>query len=234
MDRCMDRNNSFPSLHKSLIGSITAMRRTIVHYPEYSVGRSIRLLSHNLIYQLYKRLNSCFLFATAKYSRSMDIPRCQISQCASPLILMLMLNSHGDAWSRWQRFRLSFSRLNAGFFVSRNNVISWTKWLTLPMLFVQVKNQSRFSSKVGVTRKNPALILPRFESISLQPSPNCSPADICNDTMFNNMSSQICSALLNRDSGNPNRVGSSHANALMVMTILGGKSDWASGSWFIC
>ena len=185
MDWRVNGDDGRPSLCKPVVGDSTTVRRSVIHDPKYPLRRFVRFLAHDLINQPLKRLDSGLSFTSAEDSCSMDVPSSKI--CQSALSLIFVFNTHfGTGFGR-ERFGHSSSRLDAGLLVSRNYIIVRSQRHSHPHALIQVQDRPRFAGKFGITRKNPAPILPRLDGIFTQPSPDGDPTDAGNNSGFQNM-----------------------------------------------
>ena len=64
------------------------------------------------------------------------------------------------------------TRLDAGFFVSTENVILGTQRLALPEPRIQVEDRPRFFRKLGIPGKDPRALVPGFNRILAQNAPD--------------------------------------------------------------
>src|SRR5262245_25286296 len=67
--------------------------------------------------------------------------------------------------------------LHAGLLVGTEDVVLGTKALALPLAPIEVQNRASLLGKVGITRKDPVLVPPGFESILIQNAPHRAPTD---------------------------------------------------------
>jgi len=185
MDWRMNGDDGRPSLCEPVIGDSTAMRRSVIHYPEYPLRRSVRFLAHDLIDQPLKGFDPGFSFTSAEDFRTMDIPSGKVSQSA--LSLIFMFNTHFRAGFGRECFSHSPSRLDAGLLVSGNHIIVGSQRHSHPAALIQVQDRPCFAGEFGISRKNPAPILPGLDGILAQPSPDGDPTDTGNNTSFQNI-----------------------------------------------
>ena len=52
---------------------------------------------------------------------------------------------------------------------------------------VEIKDRAGFGIKIGITRKDPASVLPRAKGVATEPAPQCRPADLCDETLSNHV-----------------------------------------------
>src|SRR5712691_3632749 len=69
--------------------------------------------------------------------------------------------------------------LDAGFLVGTEDVVLGTKELALPFAGIQVQNRAGLLGKVGITRKDPVRVPPRFDGIGIQHPPHRAATDGC-------------------------------------------------------
>ena len=60
--------------------------------------------------------------------------------------------------------------LDAGLLVGAEDVILGAQGLALPHARIEVQNRAGLLGEVGITRKNPVLVPPRFDGIRIQDS----------------------------------------------------------------
>jgi hypothetical protein len=83
-----------------------------------------------------------------------------------------MLNVHGGAGTASVRGMLAPPRLNTGFLVRGNDELIVFQGLIFPSAGVQIQEASSFVSELGVARKDPTAVIPRPNSVLMQPTPN--------------------------------------------------------------
>jgi len=128
-------------------------------------------------------------FAAAEYLCRWTIPCRQVG----PGTLAEVLVPDADRAVRcgWQSRMFAAARLNAGFFVRRNHIIVDTQRDSVPNASVEVENGTGLSGKVGITRENPAWMLPGTKGVSAEPPPQRRAADLCNQTLLNHVLSDL-------------------------------------------
>ena len=62
--------------------------------------------------------------------------------------------------------------LEAGLLVGAEDVVLGSQGLALPSARIEVQNGAGFVSEVGITRKNPVLVPPRFDGIRIENPPH--------------------------------------------------------------
>ena len=185
----MDRYNITPFFSQSFYAFFAPVRRAVVHDPENSFSRFIRLLAHDLRNKTFKRLDATCFFTSSENFCSFYIPCCQISQC--PFSLILMFYTYCLSRHRGRSDVFSISCLNAGFFVGTNYIIVISKWASFPYAIIKIQDTSCFLLKIRVPRKNPTAILPRLNSIFTQPSPNRGATYFSNNSTFGRQISYV-------------------------------------------
>ncbi len=227
MNGCVHRDYGLPFLRKPINTGLTPVRRTVVHNPKYSSGRFIRLLAHDLVHQSFEGSDASLSFASTKDPCSMNIPSRKISQSAFSLIFVF--NPHRRTRLGWQRLGLSLSCLDTGLFISGNDIIRRSQRNPHPLFLIQVQDRPCLTGKLGVTRKKPTTILPRFYSISTQPSPNGDPTDTGNNALLQNEPFEILTTE-SRD-GNAQSRGKFACQRLNRHHDSGGKTGRAARIW---
>ncbi len=69
--------------------------------------------------------------------------------------------------------------LDAGLLVGAEDVVLGAQGLALPPACIEVQNRSGLLGEVGITRKDPVLVLPRFDGIGIQHPPHGAATDRC-------------------------------------------------------
>ena len=69
--------------------------------------------------------------------------------------------------------------LDAGFLVGTEDVVLGAKALALPGAGIQVQNRAGLLGKVGISRKDPVLVSPGFDGVSIQNTPYGTTTDRC-------------------------------------------------------
>ena len=105
------------------------MRRAVVDDPENPTSPAIGPLSHHLIDQTVKGRDSILGFAAAEKFGTVDVQSGQIGPRSQPLVFVL--DFHGLTGLRGQRLGISGARLNAGFFICREDELVGTRFTAL-------------------------------------------------------------------------------------------------------
>src|SRR5262245_30073168 len=95
MHRCVNQSRIGMALLQAALSNLAAVRRSVVHDPEDTVGRSVGFLGHDLIDQSHEWLDSRVFFAATENQTTTDVPRRQVLQC--PAAPIFELNSRGRA-----------------------------------------------------------------------------------------------------------------------------------------
>jgi len=115
----------------------------------------------------------------------MNVPRSQVGPGASAKILMF--NPGGAVRSGWQRRLFSTSSLNTGLLVRRDHEVINAQWGALPNALIKVEDGTGIGSKVGITREDPASMLPGTESVGAEPTPQGGAANFRDETLRNDV-----------------------------------------------
>jgi len=86
----------------------------------------------------------------------------------------------------WQRLGLSLSRLDTGLLISGDDIIGRFKGHPHPLFLIQIQERPCLTGKLRITWKEPAAILPRFDGIFTQPSPDGDSTDTGNNALLYN------------------------------------------------
>ncbi len=84
--------------------------------------------------------------------------------------------------------------LDAGFLISTDYKIIWSKPFPVPYTLIEVQHIRRLFRKIRITRKYPTAILPRFDGIITHPTPNRGATYGSNDTITNSLTGNISMA----------------------------------------
>ena len=150
----------------------------------------------------------------------MDIPSCQIGPGTSAKAFVF--ETSGTVGSGRQGWLFPAAALNAGLFVSGDDVVVSTQRGAFPDAFVQIKDGASFVGKVGIAREDPASMLPRTEGIAAEPTPQSGTADLGNQALRN----YVLPDLLDREAGQrkPEAVRKFAGQCLNLYDETGGKS----------
>lgn len=146
------------------------MRTAVVDNPEDSAGVIVRWASHDLLNESMKRLNASGRFTTAKDAGVVHIKRCQIGPGSTATILVF--DSRWLAGARRERGMFSLPRLDAGLLVGRDYEFIVFQGSSLPTTLIQIKDSAGLDSKGGISREDPASVIPRADGVGVEPSPN--------------------------------------------------------------
>ena len=216
MEGQRDRNNSWPSVFQSFDAPLTTMRRPVIHNPKHPFGGLVRFLGHDLSDQAAERFDTYSRFTPAKDFGAMNIPSRQVGQ--SPTAGIFMFNSHGLATMRAVGFMFSNSSLEAGLFISGNNVFTGLQRLFLLKAMVQIQNPNCFLLKKGIAWEYPSPMLPGPDGPPQAGNQRHIVVPLMLATIPLRMTSRAISKELNRDNGTPLSQGSSQARALTCTT----------------
>jgi hypothetical protein len=81
----------------------------------------------------------------------------------------------------------SASSLNTRLLVGRDHEIIRAQWRAFPNTLVEVEDGAGVGRKIGITRENPASMLPWTESIGAEPTPQGSAANFRDDALGNDV-----------------------------------------------
>ena len=182
-------NDRRPPLLEAVHAGLAAMRRAVIHDPEDATGGTIRFLVHDLFHESAEWEDARLALAPTIDLCATDVPRGQIGPCAHALVLVL--DAHRLVGSRWQRRVDAPSRLDAGLLVGREDEIIVAQGLPLPMPFVEIDDSSSLGLQVGITREDPAAMLPWTDGIFVQPAPDGFVADAGDDAGIANLARYV-------------------------------------------
>lgn len=165
------------------------MRRSIVCDPEDAPGRPIRFLTHDKINELVKRFDPGGACTETEHLGSPHVPSCYIRQSTFPLVFSF--DSSSATWSGRCSWSDPFSCLNAGFFISTDDVIARAQEISFPYSLIQVQYRCRLFGKVSSSRKNPTAMTPGSDSILAEPPPDRHRANRTDNTAGNHFTGNV-------------------------------------------
>lgn len=77
--------------------------------------------------------------------------------------------------------------MNAGLLVGRDHEVISTQRRALPNAFVEIEDGTGVGRKVGITREDPASVLPWAESVGAEPAPQGGAADFRDEALRNHV-----------------------------------------------
>jgi hypothetical protein len=98
-----------------------------------------------------------------------------ISPCSASFVLVF--HFHGRTRLSGIRAMPSSPSLNARLLVGTQHKFVLFESSTVPNPVIEVQNPASFCSKIGISRENPAAMLPRFNRILMKPAPHGATAD---------------------------------------------------------
>jgi hypothetical protein len=120
-------------------------------------------LVHDFADEAIHRSNSSLYFTAAENLGPMYIPSCQVGPSA--LAKVLVLDASGTVGSGRQGWLFPAAGLNAGLFVSGDDVVVSGQRSAFSDAFVQIEDRTGFVGKVGIAREDPASMLPGAKGI---------------------------------------------------------------------
>ena len=169
MDGTMDQDQIGILVLKALDGAGAAMGRAVVHDPENPFGGFVGGLAHNLSDQRVKGDYAGGVVASAKELHAMDIHGRQVSPGTAPLVFVF--DFHRGTGSCGQGGMTPRTGLDAGFFIGRQDKVVVRQGASFPDVLVQIQDSPGFGGKVGVSREDPAAMLPGADRVFMKPSP---------------------------------------------------------------
>lgn len=168
------------------------MGRTIVNYQEDPPCFGIGRLTHNVVNKSIKGGYAASAFAPSKQFGTMDIKGCYVGPCAAPRVFML----HFHRRTRLGRIgrMTTAARLDAGFFVGRQNKLIIMKGMSIPNPFIEIQDSPCFLCKLRISGENPGAMPPRTNGILVKPSPYGAVTDSGCESRSSNLSSQLSNA----------------------------------------
>src|SRR5262249_50998098 len=174
MDRRMNQDSGRIALGQAIDRGLAAMRRSIVDDPKHAVGRLVRLLFHDLLDQLAKRVDSGGRFAAAHNVAAAYVPGGEVLQRAATLVFEF--DAAGSA-RRWLQAMRTNACLDAGLLIRADDVIVRAERFALIKTSIKVENDLGFLGKMRIARKDPIIETPRFQIGLMQATPHRGGAD---------------------------------------------------------
>jgi hypothetical protein len=145
----------------------------------------VGLLVHDFTDETLYRSHPILNFAAPEDLGAMNVPSRQVGP--GTFAKVLMLNPGGAVWTGRQRRLFSASSLNAGLLVGRDHEVISAQWHALPNAFVEIEDETGVGRKVGITREDPASMLPWAESVGAEPTPQGGAADFRDEALRNHV-----------------------------------------------
>lgn len=178
------------------VGSfLTSMSGAVVHDPEDATCGLVGLLAHDFANEAIHRRDAILEFASTEDLGAVDVPSRQVDPGAPTKVLVF--HPRGAVRGGMQSRLFRASGLNARLFVGRDDKFVSSQWSTLPNAMVQIEDGAGFGGEIGITRKDPASMLPRPQGIATEPAPQCSSANLRDEALRND----VLPDLLNRKPG---------------------------------
>jgi len=189
MNRRMNQNDSGPTVSQTLGSFESSMRRTVINDPEHTGCGAVRLLIHDLIHESVEGIISIGRFASSEDFGAMDIPSRQV--CPGAETLVVMLHTHGSTRLRRQSGMLRLTRLDTGFFISRDNKLVGTQGRCGSRTGIQIQYGPSFFGETRIARKQPTAVTPRLNRVLTQPTPQSSFTDASDDSLIDHLSANV-------------------------------------------
>jgi len=155
--------------------ALTTMGGAIVEDPKDALGAVIGCLGHHLFDESIKAGNAIAGLAAAEQFCTVHIDGGQVSP--RPAAGVLVLDFHHRIRLRGIAEVLAPSSLDTGLFIGTQNKVFVGKRLPVPEAMIQVQDTASLGRNQRVSRKNPAAVSPRTDSVLVQPAPDGALAD---------------------------------------------------------
>ncbi len=185
----VDKDCIGPLVSEAIGGSLTPMSRAVVHDPEDASCGLVGLLAHDFADEAIHRRDAILGFATTEDLGAVDIPSSQVDPGTPAKVLVF--NSRGAVRRGRQSRLFSAAGLNASLFVGRDNKLVRAQWSAFPNAMVQIEDRAGLGGKIGISREDPASMLPRAKGIATEPTPQRSSTDLCDETLSNHLLSDF-------------------------------------------
>ena len=192
MYRKVNGNDIRPSFCQSFNAGLPSMRGAIINDEKHTFRRMIRFLCHKVCYQVVEGYFTRPVLTTAKDFCMTNIPRCQIDQSTTPFVLVLY--AHGLTRSRTISFMFTDSRLYTRLLIGGNDKFIGLQSFSLPYTLVKIQNAGCLGLKILITWINPTSVLPGFDSIFTQPSPDGSSTNFGYDAFVHRLTCDFLGA----------------------------------------
>jgi hypothetical protein len=133
-----------------------------------------------LFHQAIQGRDAGSYFAAAKDAGVMNIESSDVRPGAATILFVF--DEHGAIGRGWQRGMLAPPGLNAGLFVSRDDVFVTLEGLAIPATRIQIQYSASLDGKGGITGKDPAAVTPRTNGILMEPPPDGAARDAGHQT----------------------------------------------------
>ena len=161
------------------------MSRAVVHDPEDAASGLVGLLIHDFTDEALCGSHSILDFAASENLGAMNVPSSEVGP--GTFAKVLMLNPDRAVWTGWQRRLFSASSLNARLLVGRDHEVISAQWHALPNALVEIEDGAGVGRKVGITREDPASMLPWARGVGAEPTPQGGAADFRDEALRNHM-----------------------------------------------
>ena len=177
----MDEDGVGPFGAEAVDGLLAAMSGAVVHDPEDAASGLVGRLVHDFTDETLYWSHPVLDVAAPEELGAMNVPSRQVGP--GTLAKVLMLSPDGAVWTGRQRRLFSASRLNARLLVGRDHEVIGAQWRALPNALVEVEDGTGVGRKVGITRENPASMLPWAERVCTEPTPQGGAADFLDEAL---------------------------------------------------
>src|SRR5438093_7603443 len=169
MKRGVDHDQARPAALEPCNAAWTAMRRTIVDYPEDARGGAIRLAGHYLPHQSVEARDARAALAPAEDFGTANVPGRQVRpRSAAPVFVF---HAHRLPGGRWETGVATLARLDAGLLVGAQNAIGGVEPPATPPPGIEIQDASGLVDEGRVAREDPAAVVPRPDGVLRQPPP---------------------------------------------------------------
>ena len=111
-----------------------------------------------------------FLFTTPDELSPMNIQCCYIRPRPAPFVLMFYF--HGRAGIGWPSWDETSASLDMCLLIGRQDKFIIIEKFATPDSLIEIKDTSGFRGEVRIAGKNPEAVLPRTNSIFIEPTPD--------------------------------------------------------------
>jgi hypothetical protein len=168
------------------------MSGAVVDNPKHAARIIVGRSCHDLFDQTIKRRDTVAGLAAPKDTGAVDIQCGEVGPGAAAIIFVFDL--HGAAGAASMCRVLAPARLDAGLLIRGYDEFIILQRLIFPATGIQVQQPARLFGKLGITRENPAAVIPGTDGILVQPPPDRTAADGRNQASLTDLTGEIAGA----------------------------------------
>src|ERR1700687_21185 len=160
---------------QTLHSCLPAMYRTVIHYPKHTTGVVIGWPRHHLFDQTIKRHDAILGLTPTENSSIVDIQSTEVNPSSTAFVSVLDA-ARATGLTGFGRMDAA-TGLNAGLFIGGDHEFIGLQRLALPLAAIQIQQATSLFGKVWILREDPTTVIPRADSVLMQPAPKRTAAD---------------------------------------------------------